>query len=129
MNSRFRIRLLLMAQTTVYLIRCFFCIFVVFIPLADHARLCDKWESTLHSSILIIESYMKSIKKCEIVYNVPYSPEYNPVERVFSKTKNLLRKEMLTKDNLLDKIEEVFTKVTPSDLTNFFIESLSKLNH
>ena len=76
-----------------------------------------------------LKSYMKSIKKCEIVYNVPYSPEYNPVERVFSKTKNLLRKEILTKDNLIDKIEEVFTKVTPLDLTNFFIKSLSKLNH
>jgi len=76
-----------------------------------------------------LKSYMKRVKKCKIVYNVPYSPEYNPIERVFSKTKKLLRKEVLTKDNLIDKIREAFTKVTSTDLTNFFIKSLSKLNH
>jgi len=76
-----------------------------------------------------LKSFMKRIKKCKIVYNVPYSPEYNPVERVFSKTKNLLRKEVLTKENLIYKIKEAFAKVTSTDLTNFFTKSLSKLNH
>ena len=66
--------------------------------------------------------------KRKIIYNVPYSPENNPIEMVFSKV-NLLVKKKRTNDivnNLKRNIINGFKKITKHDLTGYFNHSLNK---
>ena len=52
-------------------------------------------------------------------------PEYNPIEQVFSKLKYLLRMEILTNDNILDKIKESLKKINKNDLNGYFKHSFN----
>ena len=66
--------------------------------------------------------------KRKIIYNVPYSPENNPIEMVFSKVKLLVKKKR-TNDivhNLKRNIINGFKKITKHDLTGHFNHSLNK---
>lgn len=72
----------------------------------------------------LFKKYISKIKKCEIIYNVPYCPEFNPIERVFSKTKNIVKNNVITNDNLKLNIIDAFNKITSSDLNNYFLKSL-----
>ena len=61
----------------------------------------------------------------KLIYNVPYSPEYNPIEMVFSKSKYIVRKDW--KRNLLDNIYKSIKNITATDLKSFYKKSLSEL--
>ena len=57
----------------------------------------------------------------ELVYLPSYSPDLNPIEEVFSKIKNILRKlGARTHEALLEAMEEALSKVTPSDAAGWF---------
>ena len=63
------------------------------------------------------------------LFNVPYSPEYNPIELMFSKHKKIV-KDMFPNNSidLLQKnIIKAFQFITSNNLFKFFIHSLSKL--
>ena len=75
--------------------------------------------------------------KVEIIYNVPYMPEFNPIEHVFSlkvqtdslceqsKIKNYIRKkENNTIAELKKNIENAIKIITEKDLNNYFKHSL-----
>jgi transposase len=87
--------------------------------------------ASIHRSKIVKEFMETSTNK--LVYNVPYSPESNPIEKVFSKTKKHVRNE-LTKSNykkdLLNAIDNGFETLTESDLQNYYNASFSlhKLN-
>ena len=53
-------------------------------------------------------------------------PEYNPIEMVFSKIKQYIRKREnnYTKKNLLNNIKESIKRITKQDLTNYYKHSL-----
>jgi transposase len=56
-----------------------------------------------------------------LLYLPPYSPDFNPIERAFSKLKALLRKAAeRTVDGLWDTIGRLIDLVTPSEAANFF---------
>ena len=53
-----------------------------------------------------------------------YSPDLNPIERLFSKLKHLLRKAaQRTKDTICDAIAEILDTVTEQECRNFLIEA------
>jgi transposase len=57
-------------------------------------------------------------------YLPPYSPDFNPIERFFSKFKALLKKAApRTVDALWTQIGKLLEAVTPEECTNYFIAS------
>ncbi len=56
-----------------------------------------------------------------LLYLPPYSPDFNPIEKAFSKLKALLRKAAeRTVDGLWNKIGDLLKEFTPKECTNFF---------
>ena len=84
--------------------------------LLDNAR--------IHHSKIVKEYIEKTTHK--LIFNAPYCPEYNPIEKVFSKVKNLVRMKSNNKDpNKLKKnIQVALNKITRNDLQNYFQKSL-----
>ena len=57
----------------------------------------------------------------KLLYLPPYSPDFNPIEKAFSKLKALLRKAAeRTVDGLWNRIGELLHAFTPSECANFF---------
>src|SRR6202023_2751294 len=72
---------------------------------------------------LVFKKLIKE-KKLNILYNVPYCPEHNPIERVFSKLKYILRtKKNDTKESLLKNLNNAMNRITNNDLQNFYEKS------
>ena len=56
-----------------------------------------------------------------VIYLPPYSPDFNPIEKMWSKIKSILRKlKARTLDALPDAIETAFSAVHPSDCMGWF---------
>lgn len=88
------------------------------------------------NSILLMDNarihHSKIVKDCvsettnEIVYNVPYNPNTNPIEFVFSIIKNSVRKsEPVLENQLTNAILKSFKLITPLKLKNIFKHSLN----
>ena len=57
-----------------------------------------------------------------VLFLPPYSPDFNPIEKIWSKVKTLLRSaEARTPEELLAAIGNALAKVTPKDAFNWFI--------
>ena len=57
----------------------------------------------------------------DLLYLPPYSPDLNPIEKLWSKVKALLRKHRaLTPESLQQALHAAFACVTPSDCRNWF---------
>ena len=57
----------------------------------------------------------------ELLYLPPYSPDFNPIEHIFAKIKQLLRSLAIrTTDILWSSMQTVLDAVTPSDADNCF---------
>lgn len=57
----------------------------------------------------------------ELIFLPPYSPDYNPIEMVFSKVKQLLRSRACrTRRALWEAMQWVLDQITPSDAKNCF---------
>ena len=65
----------------------------------------------------------ESVTDIRFIYNIPYTPEYNPKEQVFSKLKYLLRISNLTNENTLENIKLSLNKITTSELEGYFRNS------
>jgi transposase len=58
---------------------------------------------------------------CELLYLPPYSPDYNPIERAFSKVKALLRRASArTREALIEEMGMALSAVTAQDASGFF---------
>ena len=59
-----------------------------------------------------------------LLYLPPYSPDFNPIEKAFSKLKALLRKAAeRTVDGLWNKIGQLLSDFRPTECANFFAAS------
>lgn len=59
-----------------------------------------------------------------LLYLPPYSPDFNPIEKAFSKLKAHLRKAAArTVDDLWDAIAESLDLFTPDECTNYFVSA------
>jgi len=57
----------------------------------------------------------------QLLFLPPYSPDFNPIEMVFSKIKNLLRSlACRTRQALWEAMQSVLDQVTPNDAQNCF---------
>jgi transposase len=57
---------------------------------------------------------------CEVLYLPPYSPDFNPIEQVFSKVKELLRKaQTRTREALIGAMGRALEAVTAQDARAF----------
>ena len=75
--------------------------------------------------------HSKNIKKLvsdsnnEIIYNVPYNPDSNPIEQAFNVTKNYVKsKSPTTEKQLISSIKKSYKLLTKPKLTNMFHHSL-----
>jgi transposase len=58
---------------------------------------------------------------CELIYLPPYSPDFNPIEQVFSKVKGLLRKtQARTREALIEAMGRALDAVTVRDIRGFY---------
>ena len=58
---------------------------------------------------------------CALVYLPPYSPDYSPIENMWSKVKASLRKACArTFDTLVDAVRDALLAVTPEDCDGYF---------
>jgi transposase len=58
------------------------------------------------------------------IYNVPYSPETNPIETIFSKVKHIYRRQYRTNSSNVEKnIHKAFKSITIDDIKNCYINS------
>jgi transposase len=57
----------------------------------------------------------------ELLYLPPYSPDLNPIEKLWSKIKSILRKlKARTPETLLEAIAQAFSCILPSDCVGWF---------
>lgn len=65
----------------------------------------------------------KFIEECgaKVLYLPPYSPDLNPIEKMWSKIKSILRHiEARTHEELVKAIKTALEKITPLDAKNWF---------
>jgi transposase len=56
-----------------------------------------------------------------VLFLPPYSPDFNPIEKMWSKIKSILRKlEARSQKELSEAITKAFKSVTPADATGWF---------
>jgi transposase len=73
-----------------------------------------------------VRGVKEAIKKvgAQVLYLPPYSPDFNPIEMMWSKLKAILRKiKARTVDALLDALPNAFEAVSVSDIIGWFRES------
>ncbi len=71
----------------------------------------------------LLKDYMKT-QPNKFIYNVPYSPEYNPIEKVFSMVKNTLKNTNYTNNTIKYYINKAFASINSNNLDNFYKKSL-----
>jgi transposase len=101
------------------------------IKLEFHKKITNKYlfldNARIHHSKLVKE-YMK-LSSNKIIFNAPYSPEYNPIELLFSKLKHLIRKKSNNYifDKLIKNIKLSFKKIKKVDINNYYKHSFDLL--
>ena len=59
--------------------------------------------------------------KIKVIFLPAYSPDFNPIEKMWSKIKSVLRKlKVRTLDNLSNAIDSAFSSISPSDCHGWF---------
>ena len=84
--------------------------------LLDNAR--------IHHYKLLTE-YVNTINNVEFIYNVTYSPESNPIEKIFNESKKYMKDSHITNINILKKIRLSFGNISKSNINNYYKKSLN----
>jgi transposase len=59
--------------------------------------------------------------RAKLLFLPPYSPDYTPIEEMFSKVKTYLRRVAArTKETVYDVLGDALRRVTPQDITGWF---------
>ena len=59
-----------------------------------------------------------------LLYLPPYSPDFNPIENMWSKIKQILRSAApRTQDELIDGRRTAFNAISPADCHGFFLHA------
>ena len=73
----------------------------------------------------IVKEFSKN-NDINLIYNPPYSPEFNPIELIFNKLKTEFKK--LNHKNLIDDIKQCLKKITNEDINKSLNHSLKFIN-
>lgn len=71
-----------------------------------------------------LKEYIKSKPNIRLIYNIPYTPETNPIERVFKDLKKDLRNKKINNDNLIGEIKKSLNNVNKKNFKKYFNKSL-----
>ena len=67
-----------------------------------------------------VQKVVKELK-INVIFLPPYSPDFNPIEKMWSKIKSILRKlRSRTLTELSESIKQAFSKITVSDCYGWF---------
>ena len=67
---------------------------------------------------------------CSLIYLPPYSPDFNPIEMLFSKLKAYMRgKAERVREKLIETLGGAISRVTVSDIMGWFKHALPNLLH
>ena len=72
----------------------------------------------------IVKAYVQTIDHIKFIYNVPYSPEYNPIEKVFGEAKRLIKNNQITNQNIIQKIISGFKRINQKSFINYYNKCL-----
>lgn len=72
-----------------------------------------------------LQNFVEGIKNVDLLFNVPYSPESNPIEKVFSEVKMNLRTMYIDNDNIIKKIQKSFNLVKKKNIQQYFKKSIN----
>src|SRR5665647_3684568 len=75
----------------------------------------------------IVRNYINTKNNINLVFNIPYTPETNPIENIFSVAKNNIKGKPLNNNNFQNKINASFNKIKVSAFKNCFTKSLDYL--
>ena len=78
----------------------------------------------MHGYIIIIKYINSSRENIKILYNLPYTPETNPIEKVFKDVKQYLRNVVIKHDNIIDKIKKSLLTIKEKNLTAYFKKAI-----
>ena len=71
-----------------------------------------------------LTKYIIKKSNIEIIYNIPYTPETNPIEHVFNDIKRYIKKKVLNNYNIITIIKRSLGTIKKSNLNNYFNNSL-----
>lgn len=74
---------------------------------------------------LKFKNYVRNVRNVSLLYNVPYSPETNPIEKVFSEVKRDLRKVSIDNNNIIRRINKSFLNVKKNNIEQYFKKSFN----
>ena len=79
------------------------------------------FRSRYRETIERVVGRMSQTRRASLLYLPPYSPDFNPIEKLFAKLKALLRKAAeRTIDGLWKAIAKCLVKFTPRECANYF---------
>ena len=73
----------------------------------------------------VFKDFISSCPNLECIYNVPYSPEYNPIEHIFNEAKNFLKNKSICNKTIKKNIIDSFNKVKSKNIKNYYKKSLN----
>lgn len=71
------------------------------------------------------KKYISKKTNIKIIYNIPYSPETNPIEQIFNDIKNYLKNIIINNNNIVDEIKNSFITIKKNNLKSYFNKSLN----
>ena len=68
--------------------------------------------------------YMNKKKHIELIYNIPYTPETNPIECVFNDVKRYIKNKPINNSNIINEIKKSLGTIKKKNLDSYFKNSL-----
>lgn len=73
----------------------------------------------------IYKKYIQPMNNIKPLYNVPYSPEYNPIEYIFNDIKRYIRGKIITTKNIKKIINYSLNTIKSKNIKQYYRKSLS----
>ena len=71
-----------------------------------------------------LKKYINKRPNIKIIYNIPYTPETNPIEHIFNDIKEYLKSKHINNYNIVDLIKKSIKTIKKKNLHSYFIKSL-----
>lgn len=71
-----------------------------------------------------VKEFINNETKINLIYNIPYTPETNPIERVFSDVKKNLRNKKIDNDNIVGEINKSIKNINVNNFKAYYEKSL-----
>lgn len=73
----------------------------------------------------LVQEHMKTVNHVKFIYNVPYSPESNPIEKVFSEAKSNICKHNINNKNVITNITRAFKNIKRKNIKKYYEKSFN----